>query len=112
MDGRTGQRIISAGGGLRKEGTRMNWSRGLFRVWMVLSVAWIVFIGWKYLYDVDQSNPAFLESRERLRISIEASAMRERGASLAEISDYMTSQGVLPNGEFRQIRYAFVKRPE
>jgi hypothetical protein len=76
--------LSGSGDPMKAEGVSMNWGRGFFRVWVVVSVLWIggvgVVEGPAFLHEVFPSPPQFkLASEEQYKLPSERDAVESVG---------------------------------
>ena len=60
---------------------RLNWTRGLFRVWIIVSLLWVALVIW---YSVSAKNVTWLPSRQMVHVKISDTEQWDYPADLGE----------------------------
>jgi hypothetical protein len=89
----------------------MNWSRGLLRVWIALTVLWITFVGVQFYHDWIWADPIVQELAHSNRISRNLARMMKQSAPQADIDAYLKSEGVTADGQLRADTLPLSSRP-
>ncbi len=71
----------------------MNFSRGFFRLWILFSVSWIVFVIFIFFNDISS---AYYSNANLNRVDRNIEKMVEQKAPKKEVAEYIKSEGYTP----------------